>query len=97
MSVVLRRILLSVIGGTLFQLAVLFLFAVFGVIGLSMIFLWAWLIFAIGDEPPQPWTVEILRLLFVIAIDNLIYAPLIYCILWNRDLNKVARKRPFTA
>ena len=97
MSVVTRRILLSVIGGTLFQLGILLLFAIFGALGLAIIFLWGWFIFAIGDEPPQPWTVQIFRLLIVMAIDNLIYAPLLYCILWNRDLKKEARKRPFTA
>jgi len=97
MLVVLRRILLSIIGGTLFQLAIFFCFSIFGFAGLSIIFLWGWLIYAIHDEPPQPWSIEVVRLLVVVAIDNLIYSPLLYCILWNRDLNKEARKKPFTA
>jgi hypothetical protein len=82
---VLKRILHSIIGGTLFQVLIYLLFAVFGVPGLSVIFLWAWILF-VGDQSPQGWARYLTEWVVVIAVNNLLYSPLIFFMLWSRDL-----------
>jgi len=84
---VLKRILLSVVGGTLLQVLIYALFAIFGVPGLSVIFLWAWILF-VGDQSPQSWSRYITEWVIVIAVDNLLYSTLIYFLLWNRAVTK---------
>jgi hypothetical protein len=89
MLVVLKRILRAIVGGTLFQVLIYLLFAIFGVPGLSVIFLWAWILF-LGDQSPQSWARYLTEWVIVIAVDNLLYAPLIYFLLWSRELKREA-------
>lgn len=84
---VLKRILLSIAGGTLLQVLIYALFAAFGAPGLSAIFLWAWILF-LGDQSPQSWSRYFTEWVIVIAVDNLLYSTLIYFLLWNRDVKK---------
>jgi hypothetical protein len=95
MRAVLRRILLSLIGGTVFQLIIYFLFLTIGVPGLAIIFLWGWILF-VGEQPPIPWRREIIEWIIVLMIDNLLYATLIYFLLWNREANKETLDKPAT-
>jgi hypothetical protein len=91
MATVLKRILLSIIGGTLFQLLIYSLFYVCGAAGLSIIFLWAALLFE--SEPiPQTWARYLVECIIIIGLNNLIYATLIYFLLWNRAVEKEPRE-----
>jgi len=87
MRIVFKRIVLSLLGGTLFQLSVYFLFTILGLQGLSVVFLWAAVLF-IGDQYPQPWGPYLIKSVLVIAINNLVYSTLIYFLLWNRTADK---------
>jgi hypothetical protein len=86
---VLKRILHSVIIGTLFQMGVYLLFAFFGLPGLSVIFLWGWILF-LGVQSPHTQAQHLAEWVAVIAVDNLLYAPLVFFLLWNRDLKRKA-------
>ena len=94
MLIVLKRILLAIIGGTLFQVLIYALFSLFGIAGLSIVFLWSWLLFG-GDEPHQTWARYVTEWVIVIAVNNLIYSSLIYCVLWNRHVTKDLRNSSF--
>jgi hypothetical protein len=87
-----QRIALSIVGGTLFQLLVLFLCTLFGVSGLSLIFVWAAVLF-VGDQYPQPWGPYLAKWVLVIAIDNLLYSTFIYFLLWNPAKDRAQTNR----
>ncbi len=95
MAIILKRILISIIGGTLFQLLVYSIFAIIGLAGLSIIFLWAAILF-VGDEPHQTWARFIYIRTIVIALDNVVYSTLIYCLLWHRSVTREALGKPAT-
>jgi hypothetical protein len=94
MRTVTKRILLSIAGGTLFQLGIYLLFAIFNAAGLSVIFLFpGWLFGFAGIDSPQGWKNYIASWMVMVAVNNLLYSTLIYFVLWNRALTKESLKR----
>jgi hypothetical protein len=96
MGIILKRILLSIAGGSFLQLLVYSLFAVFGAGWLAVIFLFpGWVFGFAGRDESQSWFSYIVSWTVMIAVNDLLYSTLIYFLLWNRALTKESLRKSF--
>jgi hypothetical protein len=87
-----KRLLLSVAAGTAFQCLVLLLSYILESPMLALIFLLpGWALAFAGRDSDNSWTLLIVGSLVMLTVNNLIYSPAIYFLLWYREMRKEVR------
>jgi membrane protein DedA with SNARE-associated domain len=87
-----KRLLLSIAAGTAFQGAIFLLANALKSPALAIIFLLpGWVPGFAGRDSDHTWSGLIVGWLVMVAVNNLIYATLVYFLLWNRDMRREIR------
>ena len=93
MRAILKRIVLSIAGGTLFQVVILLLAMILQAPSLVLIFLFpGWVPGFAGRDSDHSWSGAIIGWIVMIGVNNLFYAPAVYFLLWRRKVLKELRE-----
>src|SRR6267142_130321 len=89
---ILKRILLSIAGGTLFQVIILMLAMILQSPGPVLIFLFpGWALGFAGRDSDHSWSGAIIGWIVMLGVNNLFYSPATYFLLWRRRVLKEIR------
>jgi hypothetical protein len=92
MRVILKRIVLSIAGGMLFQVAILLLGMILQSPAPVLIFLLpGWVLGFAGRDSDRSWSGAIIGWIVMVGVNNLFYSPAIYFLLWRRKVLKEIR------
>jgi hypothetical protein len=92
MRAILKRILLSIAGGTLFQVIILMLAMILQSPGPVLIFLFpGWALGFAGRDSDHSWSGAIIGWIVMLGVNNLFYSPATYFLLWRRRVLKEIR------
>jgi hypothetical protein len=92
MRATLKRIVLSIAGGMLFQVIILLLGMTLQSPGLVLVFLFpGWAAGFAGRDSDRSWSGAIIGWIVMVGVNNLFYTPAIYFLLWRRGVLKEIR------
>jgi len=92
MPAILKRILLSIAAGILFQVVILLLGIILQSPGPVLVFLFpGWVLGFAGRDSDRSWSGAIIGWIVMVGMNNLFYAPAIYFLLWRRTVLKEIR------
>ena len=93
MRAILRRWLLSVAGGSLFQVLVFLIALILQSSGLLLVFLLpGWVFGLAGRESDHSWSGAIIGWVVMLGANNLFYSSAIYFLLWRREVQREIRE-----
>ena len=93
MRVILKRIVLSIAGGILFQVVILLLAMILQSPSLVLIFLFpGWVPGFAGRDSDRSWSGAIIGWIVMVGVNNLFYSPAVYFLLWRRKMLKEIRE-----
>ena len=89
MRVTMKRLLLSIVAGTLVQFGIYLLAVIVNFPPLAgLLLLPGWILGFAGKDSDHTWTSNIISWLIMLAVNNLFYGPAIYFLLWRREVQK---------
>jgi len=92
MHAILKRIVLSIAGGVLFQVVILLLAKILQSSGLILVFMLpGWVLGFAGRDSDHSWSGAIIGWIVMVGVNNLFYSPAIYFLLWRRKVLKEIR------
>jgi len=93
MRAILKRIVLSIAAGILFQVVILLLAMILQSPGLFLIFLFpGWVPGFAGRDSDNSWSGAIIGWIVMVGVNNLFYSPAVYFLLWRRKVLKEIRE-----
>jgi uncharacterized membrane protein len=91
--VILKRLLLSIAGGSLFQVLACLLAMILQSPALALVFLLpGWALGFAGRDSDHSWSGEIIGWIVMLGVNNLFYSSAIYFLLWRREVQKEIRE-----
>ncbi|HKB64336.1 MAG TPA: hypothetical protein VKC61_00680 [Pyrinomonadaceae bacterium] len=92
MRAILKRIVLSIAGGMLFQVVILLLGMILqSPVPILIFLLPGWTFGFAGRDSDRSWSGAIIGLIVMLGVNNLFYSPAVYFLLWRRKVLKEIR------
>jgi hypothetical protein len=91
MRVILKRLLLSIAGGAVFQVLIYLLAVALHLPALALVLLPGWALGFAGRDSDHSSSGNIIGWIVMLGVNNLFYSSAIYFFLWRREVQKEIR------